>query len=222
MTSGSIAFSPGKCVYLRGKERAMGEIRSALDIAMEKTRDIKGDKSGAEHRELRNEGKRAATAYLDGSGEAELAKEAKARAGNEAAMFREGAVSVLLAALRLPATEAETGRAELIGKGLEALVPKAGMAELFAQVAQILAQFLSERKRMEEALRQQFLPRLRARQQELARMYGQEVPLDAAHDPEYLAALSKNRNALEARYEQVLDEARARAREAAGIAEERE
>jgi hypothetical protein len=95
--------------------------------------------------ELRNAGKRVSDRLPRRIGRAELAQEAKARAGNEAAMFPEGPLR-LLAALRLSATEAETGRASSSGRALSTR-PQSRDGRALAQVAQILAQFLSERKR---------------------------------------------------------------------------
>ena len=43
----------------------MGEIKSALELALEKTADIKSDKEGAELREWSNKGKKAAGEFMD-------------------------------------------------------------------------------------------------------------------------------------------------------------
>lgn len=68
-------------------------------------------------------------------------------------------------------------------------------------------------------MQQQYLPRLRAKQQEMAKRYGQNMPLDPRQDPEFMAALNKNMRMVEQRYEPVLEEVRSRIREAVGMEE---
>ncbi len=195
----------------------MGEIRSALDIALEKTAHIEGDPSTAEHRELKNDGKRAANEFLEKGDPDSFMRILEGKNTEQATLIREGAIGIMLAALRLPETEADLDKTALIGKGLDAFLPASGVAALFGQVAQILKQYIGEKDRLKQALEQQFMPKLRQKQQELARRYGQTVPMELHQDPEYMAALSKNKRALEERYDAVLEEVRARIHEIAGI-----
>lgn len=197
----------------------MGEIRSALDIALEKTADIQGDKSGAENRDLRNSGKKAAGDFLTSRKAEVLVKLLEGKDKDQAKNAIEGAVSIMLASLKLPSTELDLEKLAAIGNGLDTLLPKAGMNELFGQVAQIFGQYLAERDQLGKALEQQFLPRLRAKQQEIAKRYGQTIPMELHQDPEYMSALTKNQRALEQKYEAVIAEVRGRVREIAGIEE---
>jgi hypothetical protein len=197
----------------------MGEIRSALDIALEKTAHIEGDPKSADNRDLKNSGKKAAGDFLS-EGKPELF--AAALEGKDAGargLIIEGMVSIFLAALHLPAAEPDLKKTARIGDGLEAALPGKGLAQLFGQVGQILGQYLTETDQLTKALEQQFAPRLRAKQQEMERRYGKSVPMDIHQDPEFASALSKNRRMLEDKYEAVIDEVRARVREIAGIAE---
>lgn len=195
----------------------MGEIRSAIDIAMEKTAHIEGDVSSAEHRDLKNAGKRAANEFLESADPDSFMKLLEGKDGESVTLIREGALSILLAALRLPEAEADLEKTALIGKGVDAFLPGLGMGALFGQVSQILKQYLGEKDHLKQALEQQFLPKLRQKQAELSRRYGQTIPMELHQDPEYAAAWSKNKRALEERYDAVLDEVRSRVKEAAGI-----
>jgi len=195
----------------------MGEIRSALDIALEKTAGIQGDKASGDNRILKNAGKKAASEFY-GTGDTGIlqgALEGKSEA--ETRLITEGAVSILLAGLHLPANGEELAKVARTGAGLDAVMPGTGMTELFMQAGQILKQYLAEQERMQKALEQQFLPRLRAKQQEMEKRYGQAFPLDPAHDPEYQNALTKNHRMLEQKYGTVIDEIRGRVREIAGL-----
>lgn len=197
----------------------MGEIRSALEIALEKTAHIEGDPLSADKREMKNRGKRAAGEYLETGDASVFTASVKGLKEEDAALVREGALSNLLAGLKLPADEQEIDKTVRIGEGLEALFTGAGIAQMFAQVGQILAQYLGEQAQLKKALEQQFMPRLRAKQEEMARRYGQTIPLELHQDPEYVAAFSKNKRALEERYSVLIDEIRSRVKEMAGISE---
>ncbi len=195
----------------------MGEIRSALDIAMERTADIKSDKASVANHDIKNAGKKAASEFLS-TGNAEALATAISKNGESGArLVIEGALSVFLAAIRLPGAEPDIEKADAVGAGLEAVLPGSGMNELFSQVRQIFAQYLAERDQLEQALQQQFVPKLRAKQQELSKRYGQNIPIDPSRDPEFIAALDKNDRALAQKYEPIVDQIRARVAEAAGI-----
>jgi hypothetical protein len=197
----------------------MGEIRSAIDIALEKTANIQGDKSSAEARECKNAGKRAANDFISSGNGDSLAKLMEGKTPEQSKAVREGALAIFLAAIRLPSTDHDLGRIPTLGLGFDILVPNAGMKELFDQVAQIFSQYLAERSQLAKALEQQFLPRLKAKQQELSKRYGQTIPLDPMQDPEYMSALDKNHRAIDSKYEAVIGQVRDRVREAAGIEE---
>lgn len=198
----------------------MGEIRSAIDIALEKTAHIEGDPKSADNRDLKNSGKKAAGDFMANGDAQALLDALKGKDAERAHMVVEGIVSILLASIHLPASETDLEKAARVGSGLDAIIPNAGMAPLFGQVDQILRQFLAEGEQLKKALEQQFGPKLHAKQQELAKRYGQNIPMDLHQDPEFLNALSRNRRMLDEKYDAVIDEVRARVRETAGIAED--
>ncbi|MDR1748637.1 MAG: hypothetical protein LBR47_06215, partial [Spirochaetaceae bacterium] len=47
----------------------MGEIKSAMEIALERTADIKGDPNAGRNRELQNIGKKLASGFLESGNE---------------------------------------------------------------------------------------------------------------------------------------------------------
>lgn len=198
----------------------MGEIKSALEIALEKTAHIEGDLSSIQNREYRNDGKRLANHFLETGDAEELKKSFDNTASDRRESVREGAVSILLAAVKLPVEESDTEKTARIGAGLEALIPGQGIAAMFGQVEQIFKQYLSEWEQTKSALEQQFMPKLRAKQQEIARRYGQAVPMELNQDPEYASAFSRAKRALDDKYGMVVDEVRSRIQEITGSHEE--
>jgi len=197
----------------------MGEIRSAIDIALEKTADIHGDKSSADKRELKNAGKKAAGNYLTTGDKTILEKILTGKNPDQAKLVTEGAISIFVASLHLPSQETDLAKLLPVSEGLELLLPTTGMKEMIDQVNQVFSQYLEDCEKLGKALEQQFMPRLRAKQAELSKRYGKNVPIDPSHDPEYMAALNKNQQMIDGKYEQVITEVRARIREAAGIEE---
>lgn len=197
----------------------MGEIRSALDIALEKTANIHGDKGSGDNRELKKKGKKAAGDFL-ASGDISILENTLAAYKNDAQkLVKEGAISILLASIRLPSSIEDLSKIKTVGTGLDTLLPKSGMAPLFVQFDQILQHYLTELDNLEKTLEQQFLPRLRAKQQEFAKRYGQTIPMELNQDSEYMGALAKNKNMIESKYGTVIDEIRSRVREIGGIEE---
>ncbi len=198
----------------------MGEIKSALDIALERTRDISGSAASVATHDQKNLGKKAANAFLQ-SGDMNVLRTLKAPpAGEDLDPVREGALAILLAAIRLPSAGSNAATINLIGEGLDILFPGTEQAALFSRLAQILDQYLEEKNQMEDMLRQQFLPRLRAKQQEMAKRYGQQVPMELEQDSEYINMLSRSKQAINQKYESVIEEVRARVRDAVGLSEE--
>lgn len=198
----------------------MGEIRSALDIALEKTKDISVSKESLNAQELKTEGKKAATSWLAGGDKNALRVLLKDRSDTDKNLLTEGFLSIALAATHIPAPGETTEKIILIGEALEMLLPGEEMEILFSRLAQILDQYTAEKEQMEQALRQQFLPRLRAKQQELAKRYGQNVNLEPEQDPEFMNLLGRNRSAIDAKYESIIVEVRERVRKAAGLSQQ--
>ena len=197
----------------------MGEIRSALDIALEKTAGIASDKTTSVNRDLRNTGKKAAGDYLSDGNIGHLDGILSGKPQEALVQVKIGAVSILTAGIRLPSAESDLERMHRIADGINLLLPGQGMSELFAQVEQIFSQYIAEGDRLMKSLEQQFMPRLRAKQQEIAKRYGQTIPLELHQDPEYQAAVTKNKRLLEQKYEPIIEEIRARVHESAGITE---
>ena len=201
-------------------EELMGEIRSALDIALEKTKDISVSRESLNAQELKTEGKKAATSWLAGGDKNALRVLLNNRTDADKNLLVEGFVSIVLAATHIPAPGESTEKIHSIGEALEMLLPGEEMGILFSRLARILDQYTAEKEQMEQALRQQFLPRLRAKQQELAKRYGQTVNLEPEQDSEYMNLLNRNRSAIEAKYESIIVEVRERFRMAAGLSQQ--
>ncbi len=185
-------------------------IKSALEIALERTKGIEVDKKRLAAHDKTEEGKRLSGKFLAGDLSAkELAAELSAAKGEEAAWLREGCFSVLAANLTLPQDDSYKERLERVQEGLAAVTgQKKQVNYLFEQVVQFFEQYLENQEQLIQALEKQFAPRLRQREQEMERQFGQRVSLNPAQDPEFAKMLKQHMGKLEAQYSDALKQAK--------------
>jgi len=191
----------------------MGRIKSALEIALERTEAVKTDKASIGHFEAKQQGKRLANAFLaDPSKNPE--DELKQYPKDQLESLKQGMFEVLLPQITLPAAPDDLPRIETVGKGLQLLMKNAPSKEggpfaaMYKQFIQVLSQYLGEAAHFEQAIRQQYAPKLRQKEEELSRRMGREVRLDPFQDPEFAAFFNQNLNALKANYQAAVDQVR--------------
>ena len=194
----------------------MGRIKSALELALERTESVKSDKGSIDQFEAKQRGKKLANAFLDGTLspqnprdglEAELKKAPK----EEQRALKQGIFDVFIAQVTLPVTKDDEKRIEAAGKGLQAVIPGPQFGMLYKQFLQAISQYLGEMAQYDEAIRRQYAPKLRQKEEELARRYGRAVKIDPFQDPEFLAFYNQNMNALKGNYQALVDQVREQA-----------
>jgi hypothetical protein len=191
----------------------MGKIKSALEIALERTESIKTDKASVGLFEARQQGKRLANDYLSNpstSLEGELNKIPK----DQRESLMQGIFDVLAPQINLPNTAEDLPRIEAAGKGLCLLINEKSSKEggrfnsMFKQLVQLLSNYLNEATQFDQAIRQQYAPKLRQKEEELSRRLGREVHIDPFQDPEFVNFYNQNFNALKANYQAPVDQVR--------------
>lgn len=202
----------------------MAMIKSALEIALERSKDIQVDEAALEANALRVEGKKAAGRFLEdpqGAGIAEfLGKYPKEKRGP----IREGLFDILAAQLQLPSGDAGMDKLEVLGSGFSALAASSGsgllggvgsavadkkVQSLFQQLAGFFKQYLDDMKNVEQAIRKQWGPKLREKERQLSARMGQDVRIDPMSDPDFAAFYKENVSAARAQYQAALDKAKA-------------
>ena len=182
----------------------MSHIKSAWEIALEKTGDIKSDKSAVIAAEGREEGKRLASSFFQDPS-FDLAGKLKELPREKLIPVKDGFFQVVTANLTLPRDEADLARVEPIGRALETILKdKAQVKYLVEQISQFFKQWLSDKKNLAETLMKQLAPMLRQKEAQLARQVGRPVKMDPMSDPEFAKAFNQNMGSLEARYGEVL------------------
>lgn len=187
----------------------MGRIKSALEIALERTESVKGDKTGIKQFESRQQGKRLANEFLAGS--ASLEEGIKKCPKEQQAALIQGIFDVLNAQITLPLAREDEKRIEMAGKGLQTIIGDHRFTALYKQFIQAMTRYLDETAQYEEAIKRQYAPKLRQKEEDLARRLGRKVRLDPFQDPEFVAFYNQNMAALKANYQGMADQVREQA-----------
>jgi hypothetical protein len=198
-------------------------IKSALEIALERSKDIKIDEASLEANALRIEGKKAAGRYLEDPESGDLAAKLAQYPKEKRAAVREGAFEILASQIQLPTNDASMDKLELLSAGFSAIaslssggilagvgsaVADKRVQALFQQLAGFFKQYLDDMKNVEQAIRKQWGPKIREKERQMAARMGQDVRIDPMSDPEFAAFYKQNVSAARAQYQGALDKAK--------------
>jgi hypothetical protein len=201
----------------------MAMIKSALEIALERSKDIKVDEAALEANALRIEGKKAAGRYLEEPESGSLGEKLGNYPKDKRAAVREGMFDVLASLIQLPTSESSAAKLEILSTGFSALAASAGtgllsgvgsavadkrVQALFQQLAGFFKQYLDDMKNVEQAIRKQWGPKIREKERQMAARMGQDVRIDPMSDPEFAAFYKQNVSAARAQYQAALDKAK--------------
>jgi len=115
---------------------------------------------------------------------------------------------VLLSRITLPVVKEDLKRIESAGAGLASVIANKRFGEIVKQFNQIMSQFLDESAQYEEAVKRQYAPKLRQKEEDLSRRLGRQVKIDPLQDPEFIAFFTQNINALKGNYQAAADQVR--------------
>ncbi len=201
----------------------MAMIKSALEIALERSKDIKVDEAALEANALRVEGKKAAGRYIDEPESVSLAEKLTQYPKEKRGSVRKGMFEVLASQIQLPTNEASAAKLGILSTGFSALATGSGagllggvgstMADkrvqaLFQQLSGFFKQYLDDMKNVEQAIRKQWGPKIREKERQMAARMGQDVRIDPMSDPEFAAFYKQNVSAARAQYQAALDKAK--------------
>jgi hypothetical protein len=183
----------------------MGRIKSALEIALERTESVKSDKASIDLYDAKQRGKKLANEFLADPA-VKLEEEFKKTPKEQLASLKQGLFDVLVSQIALPVTEEDKKRVEAAGKGLQAVINNSHFAALYKQLVQAVSQYLDQAAQYEEAIKRQYAPKLRQKEEELSRRMGRDVRIDPCQDPEFVAFFNQNMNILKGNYGAALDQ----------------
>jgi hypothetical protein len=207
-------------------EIRMAAIKSALEIALERTKDLKADPKALAATAARQEGKRLAGEYLSDPAEIDFAAKFSSISKESREYARIGAFEVFASRIQLPMSVAANQDADLgiLAAGIKALnaapFGEKKMQAIFDQLGGFLKQYLDDAKKVEEAIRKQYAPRLKQKEQEMAARMGRPVRIDPMSDPEFAAFYKQNVGQMRTQYQDALDKAKADLAALCGIKKE--
>jgi hypothetical protein len=212
----------------------MAVIKSALELALEKTRNLQIDEAVQKANEAKLEGRRAAGRFLEAPDSVDFKAIFDTIDAAQRQTFLGAAFEVFTAQIQLPSiSTVETAKLESVGKAIVALcglsskftseretkLAQQQARSLFQQIIQFLGQYSEEMKRVEQAIRNQWAPKLREKERQLAAQLGQSVRIDPMSDPEFAEFYRKNIDAIRKNYSGALEEAKSQLLQLCGFEE---
>jgi hypothetical protein len=183
----------------------MGRIKSALEIALERTTSVKSDKNSINQFELKQQGKKIASLFLSNP-ENSLKKEIDKLSKDDQVPLKQGMFDLLVTQISLPSERESLNRIGNAAKGLGEIIQDAEFIELCGQLMEALNQFFQEAEHYEKLITQQYAPTLRQKEEEISRRTGRQVTLDPFQDPEFVAFYNQNMTVLKEKYQVAIDQ----------------
>ena len=196
---------------------AMGKIKSAWEIALEKTEGITIDKEKMKYQSDVEKARKAAGSYM-------LADKADDEAfinnlkDIDPKAMKEGLLMTADANISLP--ESEEGNEERFRR-IKTIIAIASdnnsnALALTDELIGFLNQYPLHRKDLVEKMKAQYKPILDEKSEKLSKQYGQEIHLTYENDKEFMEAASKNLERLENQYQQTVRNAKAQLKQMIG------
>ena len=188
----------------------MGKIRSAWEIALEKTENIQVDREKLKLEEDIKKARRAAGAFLnDEENKGESLEDDLNAIGNDKAV-REGVKLTVLQNLTLPQDTVLTDRYERLTALVALIAGQTSQAvKLMGQITGFCRQYPEHRKQLIDQLKEQFAPMAEQKAAQLRAQYGQDVPVSLENDPEFLKLAQTQLDRLSKQYNDTLEGAKA-------------
>lgn len=205
----------------------MAMIKSALELALERTKNLEVDEAAVAAAKVKTEARRAAGKFLEDPEAVDFASAIKAVPAEQRELYRRSAFDVLVAQIQLPGSFFDAEKTARLGEALvilatlapqsPSLLNRAGtageaagkkVAAMMQQVLAFLSKYQEEVKRVEQAIRSQWAPKLKEKERQMAARMGQDVRLDPMADPEFAAFYKQNVEALRTNYSDALERAK--------------
>ena len=196
----------------------MGKIKSAWEIALEKTESIEIDENRIRHNATIDAIRRIAGSYLLSDEDTEE-KTAAALAAYSDEDLKEALGQSIINSISLPLTDEEGSRKpQRLAFLLSIALQGNGEAEdLLSQILAHVSQYPKHRKQLMEQLKSQFEPMLKEKEERMRQQYGEAPLLTMENDKECREMANKYLERLQKQYQDTLDDAKQQLKELFGI-----
>jgi len=189
----------------------MALIKSALELALEKTEGLSVDKEELRRKDLFNQGRVAAAKALEEGVdflETTIKAQEKALKKDELHIVLEGAVENLVSRILLASDVASATTLTKVGELLDRLTHKKAGARI-EKITGLIQQYGTEVGQLKQAIGQQLGPQLKQRAQQAGANPATYV---MEKDPAYLKVLAENLEPLRAEYQGAIEQMKAEIR----------
>jgi hypothetical protein len=202
------------------EEKHMGRIKSAWEIALERTEDIHADPDKIQHDSLIKEGRQLAGSFLTDIDKTleDIKEKLSTYDVGQLETVKQGMAMTLLFNMALPLDDGYKTSLQRLHQLADVIDPQA--TPLIDQLEGFFGQYLETQEHLVDRMKQQFQPMLEQKQAQLRQQYGPDFILRPEQDPEFVKLLQQNLKQLTAQYQQALDQAKDQLREMFGIEEQ--
>lgn len=189
----------------------MALLKSAWEIALEKTEGIEADPAKIKRDMMINEGRRLAGSYLTDPEEdgTQLEKAYVEASEEDRKLLRLGLAATVVLNVALPQSDEYEERIAKMRHIAQVLDGKESTSvQLLGQIGQFMGKYLQARDSLLERAKQQYEPMYEDKKERMMQKYGKASNLPLDQDPEFLQLLQKSYNQLSSQYQQVLDQAK--------------
>ena len=192
----------------------MGRIKSAWEIALEKTESIEVDANKIRHNANIDAIRRKAGAYLLSEEDTEENTKSELMKYSQEDL-KEALGQTIINSLSLPQTEmGESKKPQRLSFLLSIALPgNTEVANFLSDVMNHMAQYPKHREQMMEQLKSQFEPMLRDKEERMRAQYGEAPHLTFENDKECREMANKYLERLQDQYQKTLDDAKEQLKE---------
>ncbi|SMP58800.1 hypothetical protein SAMN06298221_110100 [Sphaerochaeta associata] len=198
----------------------MAIIKSAWELALEKTEKLQVDPVKIKRDLKVKEGRQLAGTFLshiDATKEG-TKKQYDAVPAEEKEAFKEGMALTMLSNLALPRNTAfKENFAKVLDLGMILGEGNEQLEQLLGQLEGFFSQYLENQEDLVERMKQQFAPALQQKEAQLRKQYGPNFTLRPEQDPEFMKLLDKQLSQLDDQYTNILTQAKAQIKDLLGI-----
>lgn len=195
--------------YIIDRGITMSRIKSAWEIAMEKTEGMEIDQEKIRHNSTIDKIRRIAGTYITDNEESKESLKNKLKEFSPS-FLKEALSQTVLNSLVLP--QDDTGldeKREKIAAIITIAFPDGEITGLYNEIATHLMQYPKHKEELVKKLKEQIEPMLRQKEESMREKYGQSVHLTIENDKEAMEMVKSYIDRLNQQYQEVLDEGKA-------------
>ncbi|MBK5201268.1 MAG: hypothetical protein JJE21_07015 [Spirochaetaceae bacterium] len=185
----------------------MGRIKSAWEIALEKTADLKVDTKKINHDKILRKGSQITGSYINNIDYTIEEFKTTFDAEENKKTLVEGIVKIVLIGVKLPDNELFESKIEKLKDICKIVQPESEtIPVIFEQMVEFFRQYENHQKQLIDQMKQQFAPSLAQKEEKLRQQYGPDYKLQPEQDKEFMQLLNENLSKLDEHYNGSLKE----------------